>query len=765
MSRSTTYYFVFTVAGVPALFYQVAWQRVLSLYFGVDVYSTAVTVSSFMAGLGLGSLLGGRLADRTQNPARMYALVETGLAIFGASSLFLFSVVGRRLAGESLGVVACVSFALLLVPTFLMGMTLPLMVRVMVSGQSIGAPLARLYGLNTLGAAIGALLATYYVIGRFGLQNAVYIAAGLNALLAVVVLRIAQPNPGPAETATESHSIEQPLPAAIPILACLSGFIALGYEIVWYRLLTIVLHGTVYVFGTILFVYLLGIAAGSLAARRRLDDPNPVKRFARAQLLLNGYVIGYFVLLSHGSTLPGLKHLLSASFFTNFHPSPELVTGNISLFSIYSLLDIPGWSMSMMAIPAFAMGYGFPQLMRAAATSVGNAGTRVGQTYLANIIGATAGTLVVGFVFLERWGSEGTLLALAGIGLLTCLLAAVQAHGTRTELILFGILGTASILAFPSRGEVIRALHLAGFPAVEYRGHEDRSGVVALRKQKELIAFSMESRVLGSTRLYIDGSSHGRMEDGESVPDWGVRLAMARVPRPQRVLSIGLGDGLMCATALRDDSPVTELVIVELNEGLLKVLESTSRGRMIADSPKVRVVTDDGRRWLWANPEEKFDLIMMFPLHAAHAYYGNLFSEEFFQLVQSHLNPDGMLVARSVDLFSTARTLVHVFDHVVRIDQFSYVASRTPLRFDAGRLGFPPEEFTQRIEADQDTIRQFTAAAPLNRDLRPISEYYLTYRYVWTLCRPLDPQRIYMEQDRERFMNLIASPTEAVDRN
>jgi len=142
------------------------WQRVLSLYFGVDVYSTAVTVGAFMAGLGLGSLLSGILADRTTHLARLYAAIEASLGVFGALSLSIFTAVGQHLAGRPLSTVAWASFALLVIPTMLMGMTLPVMSRILVSEIALGGPIARLYGLNTLGAA--ALFASYFLIGRFG---------------------------------------------------------------------------------------------------------------------------------------------------------------------------------------------------------------------------------------------------------------------------------------------------------------------------------------------------------------------------------------------------------------------------------------------------------------------------------------------------------------------------------------------------------------------------------------------------------------------
>jgi hypothetical protein len=304
---------------------------------------------------------------------------------------------------------------------------------------------------------------------------------------------------------------------------------------------------------------------------------------------------------------------------------------------------------------------------------------------------------------------------------------------------------------------VIRAIHLADFGSVDFLGQEDKTGVVALRNQHRIIAFEQERKVLNVSRLHIDGATHGLGDvPPEADVDSVVRLALARTPPPQRILSIGLGDAMMCGTAIAD-SAVSELVVVELNAGLPRVLANTKRGRRVLASPRLRLIHGDGRRWLLANPAERFDMIMMFPLHAGHAYYGNLFSKEFFQLVARHLTPDGLFVFRSVDLMSTPRTLIEVFDHVIRTDAFGYLASQVPLQFDPSRLPVPAQDFTKFVQADQTTIAAHTQGAPINRDLRPNSEYYLSYPFAWSLVTTGPPPgRLYVESRPARFAQLIA---------
>lgn len=792
------YLLVFFLSGVPALIYQVVWQRSLSIYFGVDIYSTSVAVAVFLSGLGLGSLVGGHLADRLRRPVISYALVELLIAACGVTSIFALPFIGQRLAGSPVALVILIDGGLLLVPTFLMGLTLPLMSRVVVaSDAAIGPHLALLYGLNTLGSAGGALLSAYLIIGHLGLHGATWVAAAINLALAGAISAVGlgqqgrlcagqrrigpgvstDPRPeGAARPSFRSPSCStsrSPSPRAgirlgrIELLALsfLSGAIALGYEIAYYRMAVILLHGTVYVFGTVLFVYLCGIATGSLIARRWNDRPGWARRFAWAQVGIAAYTVGFAILFGSFSGLPGLRHLMAASFFTYFHPSLEFVAGDYSVAGLYSLADILLWSALIAFCPALMMGIGFANLLREASDRVSHLGRSVGEVCFANIIGSTVGSLVVGFVALHRFGTERTLqwLALTGLGMALWVLVRAWRHGraswhqrarrleATSDLPVIGaaplgpgwygvaVAGAVTVLCagfFPASPALMAAWHLADHPGVELTVMEDRSGTVALRTQREVVAFEQETAILGQTRLHIDGSLHGFMAD-EAEVDLGVKVALSAHPgspgvpgrsgRPLRVLSIGLGDGRMVAAAAAAPD-VGEVVVVELNQSLRRLLGSTRQGsRIEALGPKVRFVVDDGRRWLSAHPDERFDLVMMWPLHAAHARSGNLFSLEFLRLVQSRTVPGAIIFLRSADPYSTARTVATVFDSVVRIGFQHYIAAMHPLQLNAARAGVPRETLLESLSADRPTILRSTAGSPVNEDFRPRSEYYLTY--------------------------------------
>lgn len=735
------YYLVFFTAGIPALIYQVVWQRVLTLYFGVDIYSTAISVSTFMLGLGIGSLVGGRIADRVKRPLSWYLAIEAAIGLFGFLSIGLISLVGHWLAGSSAFVLIPVDFAMLLVPTLLMGSTLPLMVKSVAASEAhLGEHLSWLYGVNTLGAAFGAGLSSYLLIGWLGFEGAVNVAASINLGLALFLLWLIR---GHATSPTAGTAGTQPTAAAegraewlsypwILLLSFVSGFVALGYQMVWYRLLVTLLKGTTYAFGTILLFFLAGLAIGSIWAHRRIDNHYCLRNFTISQLGIAVYSMLFVMALTWLSWLPGLKHLISASFFTTFHPSPLLLHGEVTLAELYSALDVALWPLLIFGLPTLLMGYGFPNLMRAASHSLRNVGHTISAVYFWNVLGSTLGSLLFGFVVLDLFGSEVALRLLILIGLLLVLLMVYPLRRGRTPLALGYTAAGASalfgvLLVFPQPGELLRSVHLADFDTVDFEIREDKTGVVALRRQHEVIAFSEERRVLGEQMLYISGARHGKVQAAGELDDQRMtRIALSTHPAPQKVLSIGLGDGKMIEGAI-DDPAVNRVDIIELSGVLMDVLATTPRGQAIDESRKVNLRIDDGRRWLLANPGARYDVIMMWPLHAAHAYYNNLYSREFLQLLRDRLNPGGLLFLQTVDAHSSARTLSETFPFVLRLGRRAYIAAQGPIAFDQARAGIGADELRRLTEADRESILANTAASRANTDLVPNSEYYLTY--------------------------------------
>ena len=281
---------LFLVSGAAGLVYQIVWERLLELFFGVTMVSVTLIVGAFMAGLGLGSLLGGRLARQVKNTLLVYGLLELGVAAFGLISQPLIFWVGQKTAGTPYLFVFLLSFAILLIPTTLMGMTLPLLTqsfvhRVDTSGSVIGI----LYGINTLGAAFGTALSGFVLIGAYGFDGTTYIAVGLNAMVGLIAVILAR---WQGRTLRESET--EPQSAApvtqwgyktILVSSFLVGFIGLGFEMLWIRVLHIVDKNTAYSFPSILFIFLLGLALGGYIFGRQADkSQNPVLLFCKIEM-------------------------------------------------------------------------------------------------------------------------------------------------------------------------------------------------------------------------------------------------------------------------------------------------------------------------------------------------------------------------------------------------------------------------------------------------------------------------------------------------
>ena len=265
-------YLLFFLSGVPALIYQIVWQRSLFTIFGVNVESVTVVVSAFMLGLGVGSLLGGRISRRPGVPLlALFGCTELGIAAFGLISLPLFRWVAGFLAGAPAGQTFFVTFLLVLFPTILMGATLPMLVTqlVRVNGQ-VGRSVGILYFVNTLGSAVACFVAALWAMRELGMTGSVWLAAGMNAAIGLSVLALhfrGMRETDAVVSEEETGGGELAFPVAVAI-AFATGFISLGYEIVWYRLYAFVTGGSPRTFSFVLGAFLAGIAFGSLGSRR-----------------------------------------------------------------------------------------------------------------------------------------------------------------------------------------------------------------------------------------------------------------------------------------------------------------------------------------------------------------------------------------------------------------------------------------------------------------------------------------------------------------
>ena len=418
--------FAFSLSGFAALLYQIVWQRMLVFFSGADVYASTVIVAAFMAGLGIGNLAGGVVADRVSRRAALagFAVAELAIALFSLVSRSLYydllyqGLAARQLDREWLGAALFIS---LLWPTFFMGVSLPLLAKAVTS--SLGAASARvgrLYAVNTLGAAAGAFATTWVILPAVGLDQALRIGAAMNGLCMAVVLPFLAGRPGAwaQDAGGTAHEVAPSLDARLPFAAwvviyAISGFVALSLEIVWFRLLGVMAKATAFTFGTLLTIYLAGIAGGawlgSIYAPRLRRPTLTVLLLLSAIGLLGGMLVATLVIGSD-------RLVWLQEYFGRYEPlavPAELDKLRFGQMPVEFVMLYFGLPAALLLPPTFLMGFCFPILQRIVQTDFARLGRRLGALMLANIAGSVLGTVVTGVIALDILGTAGTLKALA----------------------------------------------------------------------------------------------------------------------------------------------------------------------------------------------------------------------------------------------------------------------------------------------------------------------------------------------------------------
>jgi len=718
--RNAVFGLLFFCSGFSSLVYQIAWQRLFTLHYGVGPAWITLTVSIYMAGLGLGSLVGGWLAEGKYDKARLYCGVELLLGIFGACSLNLLQVIGQQTAGAGYSVSFVCIAGFLLVPTVLMGTTLPILAKLWCTVQpDLALSVSRLYCLNTLGAALGSLAASFVLVSFFGLDFAVYLSSGINLTLAACVWWMGQsPMSDPQLTFPEGHQPASPTGSTqairwLPGLAFALGFLAIGYEIVWVRLVTVLVKDSPYAFSTILSVYLLGIALGSsmLGLLLRRCEWQRRQLLLTLQALIGAYTLISISLYYSLTKWTSLGKITEASFLHPRHP--HLPGASPSVLDLWLCLDIFIWSAYFVLVPALLMGASFPLLSELAVRQFNRQGEAVARAYFATIVGNVAGGFATGFLLLPYLGTERCLLAF-GIFNLFCLSLIATKQLSLWVRVGIPLLGsTLALLVFPGRGELYLLMH---------RGKElARHGKAYLSEGADgvVVTFVQGDSVLN----YIGGQSHG----GRPSPIFhALAVEALRVPKqPRRALLIGYGTGSFLEAILK--LPELERVtVVELNQTLLANLRKIPLFEPLMADPRIEWVLDDGRRYL-LNSKDKFDIIFMDPLRTTTAYSNNLYSQDFFRLVGAHLNPESCFLVWHDQPRVVPATLMSVFPQTRQYARF-LLASPDPICFREGRkellLQSYPVDFQKRIEGIDLAPQIGQGRGYINTDYHPISEYY-----------------------------------------
>ena len=722
---------LFFLSGMAALVYQVAWQRLLALHSGIGLYSVAMIVAAFMAGLGIGSHLGGRISTGLggERALRAFALLEIGISAFGAASTWIYYdwLYPRAVHLPSPSWQAgLLHLAALLPPTVLMGMSLPFLVRAVVTDvEAAGRRIGWLYGVNTLGAAAGAFSTPWLLLPALGVRGAVLAAAGLNLFVGVgalglFALRGRAPRPATAQESSLPRGAEAPgsRPLALWLsLYALSGFVALSLEIVWFRLLDVAVKSTAFTFGTVLAVYLLGSATGallgaSLVARAR----RPLRAFLLVQCsVLVLAALPILVVVALPPEAPRFSWFVE--YWSGYAFFPLGHQGNrATILRLYVQLPL-----LLFFLPTVLMGVSFPILQRAVHDDPATSGRKVGALQAANIAGCTAGSLVVGLLCLQHLGTPGTLRLLLGLGLVFALVG-LRYYGR--VFLVPGLLLALLAAALPGPERLWRRLH--GVPAATPLAffEEDATSVVALTPDE------------GGWRLSVNGKGNSWLPYGSGHTLLGALPATVH-EAPVDVAVVGLGSGdTAWASAWRMET--RSLTVFEISAPQPKVLwrlvgfVDVVDTRTLLEDARLRIRIEDGRKALEAG-EALYDLIEADATWPETAGSGSLYSLEFFVAASRRLKPGGVMCTwaptpRVVATFKAA------FPHVVEAESGEVlIGSLAPLAFE-------PEAWAARAataerylgpERTKDLLGAVGRLRPggpapkvaLNRDLFPRDEY------------------------------------------
>ena len=722
-------YLIFFLSGAAALIYEVLWVRYLSLIFGGSHLAVTTVLSVFMGGLALGSYTIGKKVGSYRKLLRLYGFLELGIAasalVFVALMRFypVFYIPLAQIKDSSpiyLSIIR-ISFATiaLIVPTTLMGGTLPVLSSFMTRRvQGLGSRLSFLYGFNTLGAVIGTAATGFFLLPNYSVSATLMIAVSINVLigiLGIVLQDKAQTVLDKAATgekaetgdaipyATVTEEPENVVPFKLVLWGIgVSGFCALGYEVLWTRILSIVIGASVYGFTLLLMAFLAGIGLGSAAyglflrisgmMHKKMEN-HPLRAviaFGLVQVIIG---VSALVVTLHIRELP--TH--TAFVYDYFH---NILTG-IQPFKTSQLANFV-LAFSFMFVPAFFMGVAFPLAGKIHGQYKKIVGHAVGEILSYNTVGAILGSAVSGFVLIYLLGIQQSLqiIILINIGFGLLVMASVRGRKSLN----WGVSGAVAIIALvlvlnpnlwrlwdPKFYAIYQSQLLDWYKSPEkIQEALANNDVLYYGEGIQSIVSSIQS---GGNQYFI---TNGRVEASNRDQDRQCQYTLGHLPmllnkNPKKVFVLGTGSGMtLGATSVHPS--VEQITLAEIEPKVLGVARTFGiYNHYVLDNPKVKIVFNDGRNFLLTT-REKFDVITADPIHPWFSGAGYLYSAEYFKLAAEHLNPGGIVCQwlpiyelTEENLKSVVKTLREVFPYIMvwlTHNDAELVGSNSPIVID-----------------------------------------------------------------------------------
>ena len=661
-------YLLVFLSGFCALIYQVLWMKQLGLLFGNSSHAAGATLAAFFAGLAAGSWFWGKRSARGGNPLRTYAGLELGIAITALPYFvvikgyhFIYPEVyqGAHSGAWLLLAKFVLALALIFPPAFCMGGTIPVIGQHAIRIPSrFGSTSALLYGINTFGATLGALLAGFFMPLWFGFRATCLIAMGITvivAALAYLASRSPSASQAPEVMKKQAEADEAPgrekrgrdlLP--LTVICFMSGFGVLALEVLWTRMFSLVLENSVYTFAAILVVVLSCLAAGSLVSSLLARSKWPPHLVLTALLALSG--------ISIALTPAAFMELTDSFRFLAVKATwPDFV---MLVFRKCALA---------IGAPALILGTVFPYLLKTMETHTSSPGRSLGRLATINTLGAILGSLVCAFLFLESFGMWRSMQIIGGIYLIMAI--GMPSVRCRAGIAFKGISALAMILLFtaldPSRLPVTGVLS-GREDETTLKAWEGSDCTVSVIRGRDGLAIKINSD-------YGLGSSGGRIRQACQA-----EIPLMLKPNAKSVFFLGMGTGISAGAALSDRFPQVERVVTcELSPNVVAAsrefmtnVDGVDLTNGLFTDPRSTVLIEDGRHYLMAT-REQFDVIDADLFVPYHSGAGSLYTKEHFVSVKDRLKADGIFVqwipayqVTDFEFHVIGRTMLEVFEQV-----------------------------------------------------------------------------------------------------
>lgn len=751
---------LFLASGATGLIYEVVWTRLFAGVFGSTAFAVSAVLSAFMAGLALGSWRIGRFIDRRGEELRLYGSLEIAVGLFALLFLPAVALVGEITAAiyrqfhPSFYAMSLIRFAfafiLLLVPTAFMGGTLPILVRFWVRTKGeVGRSVGKLYGINTLGAVAGCLLAGFYLIATFGVHKTILMTAAANIVLGVtaVVLGLTRSRAASGEAPADAGAAAAPAagageapdddgvahPRAALAAIGISGFLALAYEVVWTRVLLYVLAATVYAFTIMLATFLAGLAMGSFLLAGRADRLRSGYRlFGVLEILIGGAALLSIVLLSR---------------FTEIHET-LLVLFQVNSWSMLAAVKFVEAALVIL-LPSLLMGMTFPLVSSLYARNLGRIGSRIGNMAAINTTGAVIGSFVAGYILIPLLGTQESIVALAAANALLggALLALTMKRSGPARF-------AAAVL--PAAAIVVVSLFLPERAFLSVFGINLPSGRITYWREGVTGTITIHQAKSGARLLSINGADvAGTTPQLRTTQKLQAHIPLLLHPDPKLVMQVGLGSGETAHSILHH--PIDRLDGVDISPEVIEAGPHFDElNEAVYKDPRLRIIIEDAKNYI-ASTRERYDLILNDSVHPLFRGSSDLYARDYFQTCRDHLAEGGMMsswfptgLLSEADLKMLLRSFQEVFPEctvwiakncLTRNALLLGWKSDEPFRVDFQELARKIEEnpavakdladvnlegvygLLDCFMLDADAIREYTEGARINTYDRPLMEF------------------------------------------